>query len=56
LATGQKLILKLVELHSVLKAEEAEGTFKPTRIKRKAKRPTGAAKAARTANKQQSAA
>ena len=59
LATGQKLILKLVELHSVLKAEEADGTFTPTRIKRKSKtnrRGAGAVKAARKAGKQQSAA
>jgi hypothetical protein len=59
LATGQKLILKLIELNSVLKAEEDAGTFIPTRSRRKAakKRPrTVTGKALRKVRKQHTAA
>ena len=55
----QKLILKLVELHSVLKAEEAAGTFKPTGGKKRTttkKAPGTARKSARKAAKEASAA
>lgn len=57
--SAQKLIMKLVELHSVLKAEEAAGTFKPTGARKRTaakKAPSNARKGTRKAVKEQSAA
>jgi len=58
LTTGQKLIMKLVELHSVLKTEEVDGTFTPTRTKRNTRKKgnrTSAIKSGRKARKQSAA-